>query len=276
MKTLKLFFSLAICLFLFGGSALAQQPGVPNSPNNGSNASVGDVLRYANSLFDRYNNYNSLINVDMLTNEVVFTNDFSELRAYFGAIEFRRDGENMGLFCKAGDYCITDREVNTKALEDPRTQYTFGIKQDGVAVPEMDGLIQQLNQALGNLTAQSGGSYTSAAPPVSAVVKRNLQVINNAFDRYNGYETVFSVQGGRLKWDSTVASVSAELSELTFYINYDNKWIVMKCVDGDCLEGSSSSDDYSMGLKTSGGSIAPNILEVLEAFNNIRHDVLSN
>jgi|GEM_PF-1306287 len=284
MRTLKIFFSLAIGLFLMGGTAFAQQPGVPNSPNRGtstiskpgSNASVGDVLRYANSLFDRYNNYNSLLNVDMLNNEVVFTNDFSELRAYFGAMEFRRDGENMGLFCKSGDLCISDRDVETREIEDPRSQYTFGIKQDGVAVPEMDGLIVQLNNMLADLTAQSGGSYTPSAPAVSAVVKRNLQVINDAFSRYNGYETVFSVQGKKLKWESTVATVSADIAELTFYINYNNKWMVMKCVDGDCLEGSSSTNDYSMGLKTSGGSIAPNILEVLEAFNNIRHDVLVN
>lgn len=274
MKTLKIIFSLAVGLLLTSGMAFAQQPGVPKSPNQNSGASVGEVLRYANSLFDRYNKYNSKINVDMLSNEVVFTNDFSELRAYFGAIEFRRDGENMGLFCKSGDYCIKDRHVETRAIEDPRSQYTFGIKQNGVAVPEMDGLIRQLNQMLNELTAQPGGSYVRTTPTVSAVVRQNLQVINNAFDRYNSYETVFSVEGNRLKWVSTVATVSAPLDQLTFYINYKNKWMVMKCVDGDCLEGSSSKDDYSMGLKTSSGAIAPNILEVLDAFNNIRHDVL--
>ena len=166
--------------------------------------------------------------------------------------------------------------MDSGLIEDPRSQYTFGIKVDGVAVPEMDGLIVHLNRMLNKLTAQSGGSYTPSVPAVSAVVKRNLQVINNAFDKYNAYETVFSVEGKRLKWVSTVATVSAPLEDLTFYINYKNKWMVMKCVEGDCLEGSSSKDDYSMGLKTSGGSIAPNIMEVLEAFNNVRHDVLRN
>jgi hypothetical protein len=49
----------------------------------------------------------------------------------------------------------------------------------------------------------------------------------------------------------------------------------MKCVDEDCLVGSSSKDDYSMGLST-GNVIAPNIEKVLQAFNDLRREILTN
>ena len=78
-----------------------------------------------------------------------------------------------------------------------------------------------------------------------------------------------------LHWDSSVANVKANLNDLTFYINYDSKWIVMKCIHDDCLVGSSSRDDYSMGL-SSGSAIAPNIEKVLQAFNDLRREILTN
>lgn len=284
MRNLSSILFLGCCLLTVAG-LWAQQPGVPNSPNKpgatavskpGATASVGEILRYTNSLFDRYNDYNSSLNVDMLTNELIFKDKFSELRGNFSAVEFRRSGENMGIFCKSGGDCLSSKDVDTGSNQSSRSQYTFGIKENGNAIPEMDGVIQQLNTMLGALAANGGSTNYSSNSYVSAVVKDNLKVINNAFDKYNGYDTTFSVEGNRLKWVSSVATVSAELSELTFYVNYKNKWMVMKCVNGDCLEGSSSKGDYSMGLQTSSGSIAPNIMEVLEAFNNVRHDVLAN
>jgi hypothetical protein len=78
-----------------------------------------------------------------------------------------------------------------------------------------------------------------------------------------------------LHWDSSVANVKANINDLTFYINYKSQWIVMKCVDEDCLVGSSSKDDYSMGLST-GNVIAPNIEKVLQAFNDLRREILTN
>jgi hypothetical protein len=39
--------------------------------------------------------------------------------------------------------------------------------------------------------------------------------------------------------------------------------------------GSSSKNDYSMGLST-GSAIAPNIEKVLQAFNDLRREILTN
>lgn len=280
------------CSILFVGCCLltvaglwAQQAGVPKSPyaigasalsKPPATASVGEILRYTNSLFDRYNDYNSSLNVDMLANELIFKDKFSELRGSFSAVEFRRSGEHMGIFCKSGGDCLSSKDADTGSDQSSRSQYTFGIKENGNAIPELDGVIQRLNSMLEALVANGGSTNDSSNSYVSAAVRDNLEVINNAFDQFNDYDTTFSVEGKSLTWVSSVATVSAELSNLIFYVNYKNKWMVMKCVNGDCLEGSSSKGDYSMGLKTSSGSIAPNILEVLEAFNNVRHDVLAN
>ncbi|MEZ4795120.1 MAG: hypothetical protein R2773_06550 [Flavobacteriaceae bacterium] len=278
MKNIRILTLLVICHLVFLGVATAQPthpkpPGGSNSSNNSSSfSSVGETLRYINRLFDQYNGYNSKLNVDMLTNELVFTDKFSEIRGKFSDVEFRRSSENMGIFCKSGMDCMLSKNVNTGAFESYRSSYTFGIKENGVAVPEMDGAINQLNQMLNSLS--SGNSSNSSSYSVNSEIQRNLDIINNSFKKYNAYNTVFRVNGTRLYWDSDVANVSGDLNNLTFYINYANKWMVVQCVNGDCLEGGISKDDYSMSLKTSSGALAPDIEEVLQAFNNIRREVL--
>ncbi|MBL4662835.1 MAG: hypothetical protein JKY22_04610, partial [Flavobacteriaceae bacterium] len=237
-----------------------------------NNSDVSKTLNYVNSLFSLYNEYNTKLAIDTDSNELIFTDDFSELRGNFGAVEFRRSNELMGLYCKSGAECMSVADVDTGVSDGYKAQYTFGLQENDEAIPEMDRAIEKLNAMLVGL---SGGASGSSSSSLSSVAKSNLKIINDAFDEYNSYETVFSVKGKNLHWDSSVANVSASLNNLTFYIDYENNWMVMRCTDGDCLEGSSSKDSYSMGLSTSSG-IAPNIEKVLQAFNDLRREILTN
>jgi len=277
MNSLKQTFLLAFGLLC--GTLLAQVPSVPKQPgqvnvntSNYANSDTAETLKYANSLLNLYNKYNSHLAIDEYTNELVFTDKFSELRADVNDVEFRRSGENMGIYCKYGSECLSSKDIDTGVAESSKSKYTFGVKRDGIVVPEVTTAIERLNSMLAGL---SGGYSSSSSGYISAIARKNLKIINDAFDAYNSYETVFSVHGNMLHWDSTVANVKANLNDLTFYINYKNDWIVMKCVNDDCLVGSSSKNDYSMGL-SSGSAIAPNIEKVLQAFNDLRKEILTN
>lgn len=263
---------------LFIISAQAQQPGIPNQPgkvntsastSNVDRTEIDKTLNYVNSLFSLYNEYNSSVSAETNTGEIVFTDKFSELRGYANEVEFRRSGELMGLYCKSGQECLRSKDVDTGESEDSRVKYTFGMKENDKAVPEMDRAISKLNGVLKSM----GSGYSGGG--LSAVARANLKIINDAFDEYNNYETVFSVQGKNLHWDSTVANIYANLNKLTFYIDYENQWMVMRCTDGDCLEGSANKDSYSMGLNKD-GRIAPSIEVVLQAFNDLRREILTN
>ena len=278
MKSKKHLILLALG-FLSTFSMWAQVPTVPKQPGkvnvstaNYNNNDIAETLRYVNSLFNLYNKYNSQLNVDILSNEIIFKDKFSEMRANFQDVEFRMDGENMGIFCKGGATCLDSKNVDTGVAESARKKYTFGVKKNDVAVPEASTAIRRLNDMLAGINTGSS-SYNSSG--LSAVARKNLKIINDAFDTYNAYETVFTVKGTNLHWDSSVANVYADLNKLTFYIDYTNKWMVMRCTDGDCMEGSISKDSYSMGLSTSSG-IAPNIEKVLQAFNDLRREILTN
>lgn len=258
---------------------LAQVPRVPKQPGqvnvNTSNYDYSDTveaLKYANSIFNLYNEYNSHLAIDEYTNELVFTDNFSELRADVNDVEFRRSGENMGIYCKYGGECLNSKDIDTGVAESPKSKYTFGVKRNDKAVPEVTTAIEKLNSMLAGL---SGDASSSNSGYISTVARKNLKIINDAFDAYNNYETVFSVHGDMLYWDSSAANVEADLNDLIFYIDYKNRWIVMKCMDEDCLVGSSSKNSYSMGL-SSGGAIAPNIEKVLRAFNDLRREILTN
>ncbi len=119
------------------------------------------------------------------------------------------------------------------------------------------------------------GTTSNTPTPNSAEVERNLDIINGAFDTYNTYGTKFSVKGNRIHWKSTVTEASADLNDLIFYVHYDNKWIVLKCLKDGCFEGTTFKDEYSMSLKTTSGNISPVMDDVLHAFNTIRKEVLS-
>jgi len=277
MTSIKHFSLLAITL-LCGFSMFAQRPNLPQQPgqvnvnNSNTNATNStETLRYVNSLFNLYNKYNSHLSIDTRKNEIIFTDKFSELRADFAAVEFRRSGENIGIFCKDGSECLSSKDVDTGEAESSRIKYTFGVKEDDIAVPETEKAIDKLNTMLGGLSRNT----SSYASNLSTVAKRSLRIINDAFNEYNNYGTIFSMKGDVLHWDSRVANVKVNIKDITFYIDYGNQWIVMKCIDGDCLEGSASKDSYSMGLND-GTNIAPNIEEVLQAFNNLRRDILTN
>jgi len=278
---LKKSFGLFIVLVSLTVTAFAQQPGVPLKPGESSssysssgtsaassNADAYKTLAYINSLFSLYNEYNTKVAIDEGRGELVFSDKFLELRGDYGAVEFRRSGELMGLYCKSDGTCLAVSDVDTGETEENKVKYTFGLKEDDEAIPEMDRAIQKLNSMLDNLDSGSSGS-------LSAVARKNLKIINDAFDAYNGYETVFSVKGKNLHWDSSVANVFASLNELTFYIDYENQWMVMRCTSDDCIEGSVSQGSYSMGLSDDNG-IAPNIEEVLSAFNDLRREILTN
>ena len=282
---LKKSIGLFIVLVSLSVAAMAQQPGVPLKPgeSRSSNTTRGTndasttadaykTIAYINSLFSLYNEYNTKLSIDERRGELVFSDKFLELRGDYGSVEFRRSGELMGLYCKSDGTCLRVSDVDTGETEENKVKYTFGLKENDVAIPEMDRAIRKLNSMLADLDTGSGSGSNGG---LSAIARKNLKIINDAFDTYNGYETVFSVQGKNLHWDSTVANVYAQLNELTFYIDYENQWMVMRCTSDDCIEGSVSQGSYSMGLSDSNG-IAPNIEEVLRAFNDLRREILTN
>ena len=115
---------------------------------------------------------------------------------------------------------------------------------------------------------------TGSSSNNSAAISNNLRIINDAFSKYNSYETVFSLNGKTLRWKSSVADISGNISDLIFYVNYTNNWIVIRCLGEECLTGTDYNTEYSMGLKTESDEISPDMSKVLKAFNDIRAEML--
>jgi mRNA-degrading endonuclease HigB of HigAB toxin-antitoxin module len=149
----------------------------------------------------------------------------------------------------------------------------------------MKTTIKNISLVLIVLFSWAGMAQQPALPPVpsgannvsssnSAIVRANLEVINNAFQAYNSYNTVFSLEGNTLRWKSSVADITGDINDLIFYINYANKWIVIKCLKDECMDGTSYNSEYSMSLKTPSGNISPDMERVLTALNAIRGEVL--
>jgi len=261
---------------LFFTITYGQQPTVPQAPGMGnkvSNLSVKETLTYVNNLLSTYNPFNSSIEVNMLTREISFIDKFSILTGKFSEVGFKKDSENIAFFCKQGNNCLRQTDVVTSELEPSRVMYTFGIKKNSVAVSETDDAIRKLNDMLMQLI--EGNNSVLDEPVNSAVVTSHLKVINNAFSTYNSYGSVFNVIGKTLYWKSSVADISVDLENVAFYVNYENNWIVLLCIEQGCFVGTSFKDQYSMSLETSSGQISPDMEKVLGSFNAIRKNVLS-
>ena len=265
-------FMFMLCVTLFA----QKTPTRPNSTSNPnttshttSNKVVNETMDYVNDILARYNIYNSSFKVDMSKKEISFIDKFSILTAKWSEIDFYNTNNNIGFGCKDGSDCMEDRDFDTGELQSPRATYSLSIKEDGEKmIYQTNVIVGKLNDMLESLT---GGRETGSN---SSVVRRNLKIINDAFDKYNSYDAKFSVRGGRIYLDNSVSNFSADLNDVIFYVHYENKWMVLKCINDGCFDGTSFEDEYSMSLKTSSGAICPNIDEVLEAFNKIRSDVL--
>lgn len=131
-----------------------------------------------------------------------------------------------------------------------------------------------------NLTAQvpmppkPGTTNTKVVD--NARINTQLQIINSAFETYNSYKTKFRVEGQRLIWKNEFTEVSGNLKDLIFYASYEDNWLAIKCKDGDCMQGTSYPEEYSMALRTESGKTAPVIEEVINALNLIKEEVLRN
>lgn len=273
---------MTLSLFLIAGNSIgwAQQPQAPKAPNSGTSgndtttvsvgADVDKTLAYVNNLLDSYNPFNSSISVNTYAGTIIFSDKFSVFTGKFEDVEFRRDGENMGMFCKGDRDCLKQRDVETGEENPDAMKYTFGIKKGGQAVPETDTAIYWLNQMLDSLTGNRVNDVS-----LSEGIIANLALINKAFEDYNSYGTVFSVEDKNLRWVSSVTDAYVAFKDLTFYIDYENNWIVLKCINEGCFKGTTFSSEYSMGLETADGTIAPVIENVLQAFNSLRREVLA-
>ncbi len=276
MKPLNRLFLNALILMLSVSLFAQKTPSRPNStsnPNttsyNTSNKEVNETLSYVNDMLARYNIYNSSFKVDMSKKEISFMDKFSILTAKWADIDFYNSNNNIGFGCKDGSDCMEDRDFDTGSLQSPRSSYSLSIKEDDEKmIYQTNVIVGKLNDMLESLTV--GGAVSN-----SSVVERNLKIINDAFDKYNTYDAKFSVRNGRIYLDNSVSNFSADINDVIFYVHYENKWMVLKCIKDGCFDGTSFEDEYSMSLKTSSGAICPNIDEVLEAFNKIRSDVLS-
>ena len=120
----------------------------------------------------------------------------------------------------------------------------------------------------------STNTPTSGKSIDMATVNANLAIINNAFETYNSYKTKFRLEGSTLLWKNAYTEVSGQVKDLIFYADYDKEWLAIKCRSGECMEGTSFKDEYSMSLRTESGEIAPVIEEVVNALNLIREAVL--
>lgn len=273
-KSKLLFIKLFTLLFCF--TLFAQK--TPKAPNSSlktnpisymtSNFKVNETLIYVNDILDKYNEYNSSFKVDLDKKEISFIDKFSILTAKWSEIEFYNTSNNIGFGCKDESKCLENIDFDSGNVLTPKSTYSLSIKQDEDKMEyQTNVIIEKLNGMIKDL---SGGGTSSN----SSIVNRNLKIINDAFKKYNTYDAEFTVKGNRIYLDNSVSNFSADLNEVIFYVNYKNKWMVLKCIEDGCFDGTSFEDEYSMSLKTSSGDIYPNIDEVLEAFNNIRSEVL--
>jgi len=281
MKNSKHLFINLIALLLCATLFAQKTPSAPNSTiksNSTSykttNATVNETLNYVNDLLDRYNEYNSSFKVNLDRKEISFIDKFSILTAKWSEIEFYNSSNNIGFGCKDESKCLENEDFETGEYLTPKQTYSLSIKQDGEKmIYQSNVIIEKLNDMLKDLT--DGSSRVSNGVNNSSINK-NLKIINDAFQKYNTYDASFSVRGSKIYLDNSVSNFSADLKDVIFYVHYENKWMVLKCIDEGCFEGTSFEDEYSMSLKTSSGDICPIIDEVLEAFNSIRSDVLKN
>jgi hypothetical protein len=129
-----------------------------------TSGNAGDLLRYINEQFSKYNAYNTVYAVDYASKKLMWTNDFGTNTVDFNQVEIRVDYENnwIGVYCLSGNKCIA--QVTTSRSTAYYDKYTMSLIENGKMIGHIDEVVKKfaaLKQAVVNgsrPTTSNGGA----------------------------------------------------------------------------------------------------------------------
>ncbi|MGB0862527.1 MAG: hypothetical protein ACPG19_14380 [Saprospiraceae bacterium] len=211
-----------------------------------------DKLRFINRQFDLYNKYYSRFDIE--DDKLVFSNKFGTAKTPLNQIYFKVTEKNKSVefHCKDGSKCIEvynpDGDLSTW------NYYNVSLVDEN---SNMVNVVYEVKDKCDGLQAQKKPRQKSYN---NAKTANLLDYINGEFQKYNSYDSFFSVD----KYNKTLIfsnsmgdSEPIPLANIDFRINEQHKSIDIYCIDGSrCIKKGSDWDYYNVSLIDNGEMIS--------------------
>ena len=244
-------------------------------PFLGNAQSISSNLQYINNQFDKYNAYETSFSVNLASKELICEDKFGILKANFADVKIDYEKKNIGIYCLNNDKCIRYYGKNgTRKPDNDYNNYTMGLRINDEMIPHIDDVIDKFDE-LKTLVLSDNS-------PID--INANLRYINQQFELYNGYNTIFKIDDSRaeLICEDKFGVLKAKWSDIE--IRTENENIGIFCLtEGKCIryydkEGNRKYDEdysrYTMGLREN-EKIIPHINTVLDKFAEIKIAILN-
>lgn len=241
--------------------------------------SEDDLLRYINRQFDRYNKYYARFEVE--DDKLVFSNKFGTAKIPFNEINFKinTNTKSVEVHCNDGSKCIQKYDFDGSV-----TGWDFY----NVSLVEEDGSMSDVAYtvkekcdkllAMHNGGGGGGGSFNPNAYDESTI-DGLLAGINAAFDRFNTYESKFSVDryNKTLIFENNMSAAEPlRFSDIGFRVTSSRKSIDIYCKDGsDCIQKGGSNWDYYNVSLVDGDNMYDGIYSILSKCEKLQNMVLA-
>ena len=197
--------------------------------SSGGSSSYSQAEATVNRLLSRYNKYDSSISIDERSKSIRFRDKFTTLTLEAGAVDVKyvADSKYIQFLCKSGTECMNDKYA----------QYSISLKDgDAHKIPEMRELADLMSGALDQLGGGSSTLTSTTSRPSGLSTGGLVTAINASFALWNPYSTKFSVVGDELRWENKFSKFDADMVNLRIYANTENKWMMVECKSGDCIQ----------------------------------------
>lgn len=124
---------------------------------------INKNLSYINQQFAQYNDYETFFDIDFTTKEIICEDKFGYLRVAATDIEFRVDGNNVGIYCKDGSTCLQSYQKDGTRSSSDYDEYTMGLREDGKIISHIDEVMDDFNEIIIEL----GGTVTTTTTNVT-------------------------------------------------------------------------------------------------------------
>lgn len=242
--------------------------------------SEADLLRYINRQFDRFNKYYARFEVE--DDKLVFSNKFGTAKIPFSEINFKinTNTKSVEVHCNDGSKCI--QKIDFDGSVTGWDFYNVSLVEDDGSMSSVAYTVKEKCDKL--LALHNGGGYNpspSFDPNAydDSTIDGLLAAINAAFDRYNSYESKFSVDryNKTLTFENNMSPAEPlHFGDIGFRVTSSRKSIDIYCKDGSkCIsKGSSDWDYYNVSL-VDGDNMYDGIYDILAKCEKLQNMVLN-
>ncbi len=251
-----------------------------NVSNNSTKIDIAAEISNINAIFRRSSEYTNKWRFDFSQNAIIGETKncsvFIPLNSGLSITYYEREGKyGNGWYFINEDKSIIESCTNFESNTVKTYEYLNNALDAKKVINSFRVIIENGNNSISSNNESEGNNGSIA---------EHLIYINKQFDKYNDYDTKFSIDNYKkqLVWSNSFGTNYAYLEDVEVRVDYTNSWIGIYCINGgECIWQKANSGnrsdykEYTMSLKENDKMIN-HINKVAQKFEEVKRLTLGN